>query len=156
MKKKIEEVALKRGDDYSYVWRTTIDDSNQNLGSLTDGTNLPISFFREIVKTQASKGEDSFKKVYNDLSKEKSILLKRISVFLLSEIPELCEDIIEKEIKEKNNYPDINIKREMYQLLESGFKVLDDGSKCEVLKIIDKLEYDWREDLTPEQKESYE
>lgn len=129
-------------EDYSYIWRSAVEDHDQNLGlRLTDSL---ISGVRDTAEAIASSNPNLVKDIIQILENDpvtqnprKWKVFKRLSLHMLRVHPDKVLDLINDRLTNHNFFDDSTLHHEYSLLLKNLFRRLDEPSRELILGWID-------------------
>lgn len=128
-----ESEKRERPNDYSWIWRASIEDHKQNIGESTEIKSMLVSALRDAVISIIRNNESNFDQVVDELSKRTWLIFHRIALYCITKFPELNEKLLIEKITNKDLFEDSKYKNDYFHLAHVGFKYLENDDKNKVL-----------------------
>lgn len=153
LQKRLEsELIISQKDDaYSYIWRSAVEDHEQNT-SRHEPRQALINGLRDALVAYAQTQDAT--NVLKNLWRSSSLVVRRIVLFTLNKhfdrYVDLCQELI------KGNMPDVflesNYHHELYGLITSHFPAFSTETQDAVIKVLDNLKREWRKDISEQEQ----
>jgi hypothetical protein len=109
-------------NDSSAVWRSTIEDSDQNIG--WDYENALVTALREVGVKILAEWPEEFEKFVVRLEREPWIIFRRLILYFLSQLPHKSGSISKKYLLDREYFESITTRHEYITLLKALFDTL--------------------------------
>lgn len=110
-------------DDYSWVWRNTLEDNEQTRH--ISGIKEHLLVFLRDLSINLIKGDNTrFQAIVQELNKYKWTIFKRLSIYISVKFPEIELDLTEQLISNTSLYESSRTRNEYSLLLDSAFRLV--------------------------------
>jgi len=134
-----QAVTLRGGDDYSYIWRITIEDHEQN-GSSNDTEDFLIVAFRESINASEKYSPGSAKKLLESILKSDLNINKRIAIYTINQnFHEYKNKLLNKLLNE--SYFSLNFKHELWELIKNNFAEFSSNQKIKFFDLVSQIKH---------------
>lgn len=145
LKGKLEDIVSEKDDNYSYMWRPAIEDSEQNI-AIDEYRHILISGLRDIFLAYASSNEATEHiKLFFSSAK---YIIRRFSLYVTNQLFSKYRNIAEEIISTSGSsiFVESNYHHETYLLLTKHFTSLSMNVQSSLIDTISGLTGDWKDD----------
>jgi hypothetical protein len=153
LQKRIEsELIISQKDEaYSYIWRSAVEDHEQNI-SRHEPRQALISGLRDVLVAYAQAHDAT--SILKNIWQSSSIVVKRIVLFTINKHFDRYGSMSQELITA--NMPDIflesNYHHELYGLIMSHFPKFSSETQSAVIEVLDDLKREWRKDISEQEQ----
>jgi len=145
-----DNVLSQKDDAYGYVWRSAIEEHEQNT-SRHEPRHVLISGLRDVFLSYSQKEKNA--KILKMLWKSSCFAVKRVVIFVINQQFDKvhCGKFL------KDNIPDVflepNYHHETFEMIKSNFPQLSKQMQAAIISTVDNLTREWREDMLQEERD---
>lgn len=118
-------------EDYSYIWRPTIEDYHQNLGyTIKDAL---VSAVRDAAELVVRSGHGTVEEVVNALERRRWKVFRRIALHVLRVFADQALPLIATRLTDRNLFDDVGAQHEYILLMRACFSRLAEKDQAKIL-----------------------
>ncbi|MFC3193602.1 hypothetical protein ACFODZ_05010 [Marinicella sediminis] len=134
-----QAITKRGGDDFSYIWRITIEDHEQNNSS-SDTEDFFIVAFRESIIACEKYWPGSAKKLIESILKSDLNINKRIAIYTINQnFQEYKNTLFNKLLNEKSF--SLNLKHEFWELIKNNFAEFSNIQKLNFFELVSQIKH---------------
>lgn len=133
-----ESEKRERPNDYSWIWRASIEDHKQNIGESTEIKSMLVSSVRDSVISIVRNNENNFDQIIENLWGRPWLIFRRIALYCITKFPELNKSLLIEKITNKDLFEDSKYRNDYFHLARVGFKYLENDDKRKVLEWVNE------------------
>jgi hypothetical protein len=121
-------------EDYSYIWRPTIEDHPQNLD--VDVRHFLVSAVRDASDLLIRRGLLTTIETVRALEQRRWPIFRRLALHILREFADSAGEVLDGELANRSHFDDIGLRHEYARLLRTAFGRLTEASRQTILRWI--------------------
>lgn len=118
--------------DYSWIWRRTIEDHEQNVGNQCDIKSRLVDAVRDAALQLIKIDNSNLPNIIAYLEDQPLLIYKRIAIYMLSQYINIQPELVSERLIDHTLFEDAAFRHEYAQLARAGFSVLSSNQQAVV------------------------